>query len=118
LNKTSISILLSIFSLFALDVYSAPAGTFKADKVKGLSRYCTYSDGGVLTIEHTERCPRKNPNPSNNGSPPKVNIEKKGGPSFGPLKDQKIKGNNRYCTYSDGTVRTVGKSDTCPKTSR
>jgi len=118
LNKTYISILLSVFSLFVLDVYSAPVGTFKADKVKGLSRYCTYSDGGILTIKHTERCPRKNPNPTKNGSPPSINLERKGGPTFGPLKRQKIKGSNRYCTYSDGTVLTVGKNDTCPKTSR
>ena len=118
MNKMYITILFSVFSLFVLDVNSAPAGTLKTDKVKGLSRYCMYSDSGILTIKHTEQCPRKNPNPTKNGSPPSINLEKKGGASFGPLKGQKIKGSNRYCTYSGGTVLTVGKNDTCPKTSR
>ena len=107
-----------LISLFALNVYATPPGVLKTDKVKGSSRYCSYKDGGVLTIEHTEQCPKKNPNPSDNASPPVVNIERKGGPKFGPLKKQTIKGNNRYCSYTDGTVLTVKKNATCPNTSR
>lgn len=116
--KTFTVIFVSVFSLFFGDVYASPAGTLKSDKVKGLSRYCTYSDGGISTIEHTKQCPRKNPKPSTSGSPPIVNIEKKGGPSSGPLSGQKIKGNNRYCSYEGGTVLTVEKNDKCPNTSR
>jgi len=112
------TILLSLFCLPVLDVAAAPAGTLKSDKVKGLSRYCVYTDGAILTIEHTDLCPRKNPNPTKSGSPPSVNIERKGGPSSGPLKGQKIKGGNRYCSYSDGTVLTVDKQDKCPNKSR
>ena len=111
-------ILLVMFCLPTLNAFSAPAGTIKFDKVKGLSRYCTYSDGGIVTIEHTEKCPKKNPQPAKNGSPPVVNIEKKGGPNSGPLSGQKIKGGNRYCSYEGGTVLTVGKNDKCPNTSR
>ena len=118
MNKVFIVVLLSSFSLLTFDVYAAPAGTLKSDKAKGLSRYCTYSDGGILTIEHTELCPRKNPNPSKNGSPPIVNVEKKGAPSSGPLSGQKIKGSNRYCSYADGTVLTVDKNDKCPNTNK
>ena len=118
MNKIFTLVFLSSFSLLSLGVYAAPPGTLKSDKVKGLSRYCTYSDGGISTIEHTKQCPRKNPKPSKSGSPPIVNIEKKGGPSSGPLSGQKIKGNNRYCSYKDGTVLTVEKNDKCPNTSR
>ncbi|RLA38737.1 MAG: hypothetical protein DRR06_20260 [Gammaproteobacteria bacterium] len=118
MNKISIVLLLSLLSLFSLEIYAAPPGTLKAEKVKGLSRYCTYTDGGILTIDHTDLCPTKNPNPSKTGSPPIVNIEKKGNPDFGPLSGQRIKGDNRYCSYTDGTVLTVGKTDTCPNTSR
>mgnify|MGYP003385624026 CR=1 FL=1 len=118
MNKDFIVVLMSVFSLLSLGVYAAPAGTLKSDKVKGLSRYCAYSDGGISTIEHTEQCPRKNPNPSQSGSPPVVNVEKKGGVGSGPLRGQKIKGGNRYCSYGDGTVLTVDKNDKCPNKSR
>ena len=118
MNKCFIAVLIGSFSLLSLGAYAAPAGTLKSDKVKGTSRYCAYSDGGISTLEHTEQCPRKNPNPSKNGSPPVVNVERKGGPDSGPLRGQKIKGGNRYCSYGDGTVLTVDKNDKCPNKSR
>ncbi len=112
------TILLGLLCLHTSSVTAAPVGTLKSAKVKGLSRYCIYTDGGILTIDHADLCPRKNPSPTRAGSPPSVNIETKGGPRLGPLKGQRIKGLNRYCSYGDGTVLTVDKEDKCPNKSR
>lgn len=118
MNGFFATISLALLCLLALNVTAAPAGTLKSDKVKGESRYCAYTDGAILTIDHTDFCPRKNPKPTKSGSPPSVNIERKGGPGLGPLKRQEIKGANRYCSYADGTVLTVDKTDKCPNKSR
>ena len=114
LNLAMILVLLGIAGL----AHAAAPGTLKSQKVKGLSRYCAYSDGGVVTIDHKDLCPDKNPAPTKSGSPPDINIKHRGNPEFGPLTGQKIKGQNRYCTYAEGSVLTVEKNESCPKTNR
>ncbi len=118
MRRVTRAILLLTLCLLAVGLTAEPAGILTSEKVKGLSRFCAYSDGGIMTVAHTDLCPRRNPLPTKNGSPPSVNIERKGGPVIGPLSAQKIQGANRYCSYADGTLLTVAKNTKCPNKSR
>lgn len=88
-------------------------GGFQSQKVNGFSRYCTYSDGGVLTVRSTDLCPIDNSNGSQNNESPTINIENRN-VGFGLFTDQRVNGFNRYCSYSDGAVLTVGSTDLWP----
>ena len=107
----SIFVLMSISSL---NVYAW--GSLQSQKVNGFSRYCTYSDGGVITVGSTDLCPINNSSSQNNGTP-NVTIENRNA-GFGTLTGQRVNGFNRYCSYSDGSVLTVGSTDLCPITSK
>ena len=90
-------------------------GSLQSQKVDGFSRYCTYTDGGVITIGSTELCPVDNSKGAQNNGSPSITIEKKN-VGFGSLTDQKVNGFSRYCSYSNGAVLTVGSTDPCPVT--
>lgn len=92
-------------------------GSLKSQKVSGFSRYCSYSDGGVLTVGSTDLCPINNSAQSKNNGSPTIDIQNRNA-GFGSLKNQKVKGFNRYCSYTDGTVLTVASTDLCPITSK
>ena len=91
-------------------------GGLKSQEVKGFSRYCVYSDGGVLTVGSTDLCPTNNSGSDKNGSPT-ITIENRSA-GFGGLTGQKVNGFSRYCSYSDGSVLTVDSTDLCPITSK
>lgn len=101
--------------LFSLNTHAW--GSLKSQSVSGFSRYCTYSDGGVLTVKSTDLCPATNAKQSKNNGSPTIDIRNNNA-GFGSLKSQKISGANRYCSYSDGTVLTVGSAELCPITSK
>lgn len=92
-------------------------GSLKSEKVDGFSKYCTYSDGGVLTVGSTDLCPIDNSKESKNNGSPTINVEKRNA-GFGSLTSQNVKGFNRYCSYSNGAVVTVGSTDLCPITDK
>jgi len=91
-------------------------GVLQSQEVKGFSRYCIYSDGGVLTIGSTDLCPINNSGSDKNGSPT-ITIENRSA-GFGSLTGQRVNGFSRYCSYSDGSVLTVGSTDQCPITDK
>ncbi len=105
-----------IFSAFIVgSIISTNAhawGALQSQEVNGFSRYCTYSDGGVLTVGSTDLCPINNSGSDNYGSPT-INIENRN-VGFGSLTGQRVNGFSRYCTYSNGAVLTVGSTDLCP----
>lgn len=90
-------------------------GSLQSQEVNGFASYCTYSDGGVLTVGSAELCPIDNSSGAENGGAPSVNIENRNG-GFGSLTSQRVNGFNRYCSYSDGAVLTVGSTELCPIT--
>ncbi len=114
MNKAFISFV-ALTSIASTDAQAW--GALKSQEVNGFSRYCGYSDGGVLTVGSTELCPTNNSNSSQNTGSPIINIENRNG-GFGSLTGQKINGFSRYCSYSDGAVLTVGSTDLCPITNQ
>ena len=90
-------------------------GGLQSQSINGFSRYCTYTDGGVLTVGATDLCPVTNQAASGAGGSPNINIENRNG-GFGSLTRQAVNGFNRYCFYSDKAVLTVGATDLCPIT--
>lgn len=123
---------------------SAPAwawGGLQGQTIDGFGKYCTYSDGGVLTVGATELCPITNqeqssdfPGPGYAPGPgqgpgtgsmqrhrpppsggPIIDIENRNG-GFGTLSGQGTNGSNRYCYYTDKAVITVGVTELCPLT--
>jgi hypothetical protein len=115
MNKCKITIILSFLFMFSLDAHAW--GSLESQSVSGFSRYCTYSDGGVLTVGNTDLCPINNSAQSKNNGSPTIDIQNRNA-GFGSLKRQKVQGFNRYCSYSDGTVLTIGSTDLCPITSK
>ncbi|TEW55353.1 hypothetical protein E2R68_06310 [Psychromonas sp. RZ22] len=109
------TIILFFFVVFSLDVFAW--GTLKSQEVNGFSRYCSYSDGGVLTVNSSDLCPINNSAQSKNNGSPTITIQNRNA-GFGSLTNQKINGFNRYCYYSDGTVLTVNNTDLCPISSK
>ena len=108
----------SIFAFMTLVSIEAHAwGGLQSQQVNGFSRYCTYSDGGVLTVGSTDLCPINNSNGSKNNGSPTITIENKN-VGFGSLTGQRVDGFNRYCSYSDGAVLTVRSTDLCPTTDK
>jgi hypothetical protein len=108
---------LFVFAAFATLSTNAYAwGGLQSQEVRGFSRYCTYSDGGVLTVGSVDLCPTNNSGADRNGSPT-ITIENRNA-GFGSLTDQRVNGFSRYCSYSDGSVLTVGSTDLCPITSK
>lgn len=107
--------LLVIFSFFAFVTNVYAWGGLQSQKIDGFSRYCTYSDGGVLTVANTELCPIDNSRGSRNNGSPTVTIENRNS-GFGSLTSQRVNGFSRYCQYSNGAVLTVGSTDLCPNT--
>lgn len=102
------------FAALSTDAYAW--GGLQSQEVKGFSRYCIYSDGGVLTVGSTDLCPINNSGSDRNGSPTITMKNRNAG--FGSLSGQRVNGFSRYCSYSDGTVLTVGSADLCPITSK
>jgi hypothetical protein len=90
-------------------------GGLQSQSINEFSRYCTYTDGGVLTVGATDLCPITNQADSGAGDYPNINIENRSG-GFGSLTRQAVNGFNRYCFYSHKTVLTVGATDLCPLT--
>ncbi|MCU7959022.1 MAG: hypothetical protein KZQ58_03290 [gamma proteobacterium symbiont of Bathyaustriella thionipta] len=115
MNKLASTILSGFLCVFSLHAHAW--GSLKSQNASGLGRYCTYTDGGVLTVGSTDLCPMDNSEQSKNNGSPTINIENKN-VGFGSLKGQQVKGFNRYCAYSDGTVITIGSTDLCPITSK
>lgn len=110
---------LIILYLIFIALASADAlawGGLQSQEVNGFSRYCTYSDGGVLTVGSADLCPSNNSGSDNNGSPA-INIENRSA-GFGSLTGQRVNGFSRYCSYSNGAVLTVGSTDLCPITDK
>lgn len=110
-----IFILFLAFITISIDAHAW--GGLQSQKINGFSRYCTYSDGGVLTVGSTDLCPINNSNGSKNNGSPSINIENRN-VGFGTLTGQRVKGFNRYCSYSDSAVLTVGNTDLCPATDK
>jgi len=102
------------FATLSTEVYAW--GALQSQEVRGFSRYCLYSDGGVLTVGSTDLCPINNLGSDRNGSPT-ITIENRNA-GFGSLTGQRVNGFSRYCSYSDGAVLTVGSTDLCPITSK
>ena len=115
MNKLATIIVLSSLCVFSLQVHAW--GSLQSQNVSGFSRYCTYTDGGVLTVGSTDLCPIDDSAQSKNNGSPRINIENKN-VGFGSLTGQKVKGFNRYCAYSNRTIITVGSTDLCPITSK
>lgn len=113
MNKFIFTLFLGLINLASMDANAW--GGLQSQKIDGFSRYCTYSDGGVLTVGSTELCPIDNSNGSQNNGSPSINIQNRNG-GFGSLTEQRVNGFNRYCSYSDGAVKTVGSTDLCPIT--
>lgn len=106
---------LALLASIAPDAYAW--GGLQFQSINGFSRYCTYSDGGVLTKSSTELCPINNSGaPQNHGSPT-ITIENRNA-GFGSLTGQRVQGFSRYCSYSDGAVLTVGSTELCPLTDK
>lgn len=105
---------LALLALIAPDAYAW--GGLQSQSINGFSRYCTYSDGGVLTVGSTELCPINNSGASQNGSPT-ITIENRNA-GFGSLSGQRVQGFNRYCAYSNGAVLTVGSTELCSLTDK
>ncbi|RBP35228.1 hypothetical protein DFR37_1182 [Eoetvoesiella caeni] len=105
----------------ALLAFNAPEayawGGLQSQSISGFSRYCTYSDGGVLTVGSTELCPINNSGVFQNHGSPTITIENRNA-GFGSLTDQRVQGFSRYCSYSDGAVLTVGSTELCPLTDK
>ncbi len=106
---------LSLLSCVSLHVQAW--GGLQSERVSGFSRYCSYSDGGVLTVGSTDLCPINNSAKSGNFDSPTIDIQNRNA-GFGALKNQSVNGFSRYCSYTDGTVKTVGSTDLCPITSK
>lgn len=98
-------------SAFAVNAWAW--GTLQNQSVNGFSRYCSYTDGGVLTVGATDLCPASNMNQLDDGTSPTINIENRNG-GFGTLKGQGTNGSKRYCYYTDNAVLTVYVTDLCP----
>ncbi len=92
-------------------------GSLELQSISGISRYCTYSDGGILTVGSTDLCPTDNSAISKNSVSPIINIQNRN-VGFGALQSQNVEGINRYCSYSEGTVETVSSTESCPPTSK
>jgi len=114
MSKLIIASLLAFVTLASVDALAW--GGLQSQEVSGFGRYCTYSDGGVLTVGSTELCPINNSGSQNNGSPT-ITIENRN-VGFGSLIGQRVDGFNRYCSYSDDAVLTVGSTDLCPITDK
>jgi hypothetical protein len=114
MSKSILTALLAFITLASVDAHAW--GGLQSQEVSGFSRYCTYSDGGVLTVGSTDLCPINNSNSENNGSPT-ITIENRNA-GFGSLTGQRVNGFSRYCSYSDGAVLTVGSTDLCPITDK
>lgn len=108
--KNLVFISFVISSIISANVYAW--GALQSQEVDGFSRYCTYSDGSVLTVGSAGLCPISNSGVKSYGSPT-INIEKRS-VGFGSLTRQRVNGFSRYCTYSNGAVLTVGSTDLCP----
>lgn len=115
MNKFAFTSFLTLIALTSTD--AGAWGGLQSQQVSGFSRYCTYSDGGVLTVGSTELCPINNSEGSQNNGSPTINIENRN-VGFGSLTGQRVNGFNRYCSYSDGAVLTVGSTDLCPITDK
>ena len=115
--KATLTATLAFVAFGGVDVYAW--GGLQSQSINGFSRYCTYSDGGVLTVGSTELCPINNSGAfQNHGSPSStITIENRNA-GFGSLTGQRVQGFNRYCSYSDGAVSTVGSTDLCPVTDK
>jgi hypothetical protein len=111
--KLILVLFLTLISLESTNVLAW--GGLKSQEVNGFSRYCTYTDGGVLTVGSAEVCPTNNSAVSEGSPSPTINIENRNG-GFGALIDQRVNGLSRYCSYSDGAVLTVGSATLCPVT--
>ena len=114
MSKFITTLFLAFITLASVDAHAW--GGLQSQEVSGFSRYCTYSDGGVLTVGSTELCPINNSGSQNNGSPT-ITIENRN-VGFGSLTGQRVDGFNRYCSYSDGAVLTVGSTELCPITDK
>jgi hypothetical protein len=106
--KTGIAIALMVFAGNAW-----AWGALQNQSVNDFSRYCTYSDGGVLTVGSTDLCPINNMSQSDDGAGPNISIENRN-VGFGTLKGQGTSGSKRYCYYTDNAVLTVYVTDLCP----
>ena len=111
--KYSLSLL--FLCLFSLNVNAW--GTIQKQEVDGFSRYCHYSDGGIMTVGSADLCPIDNQSQDNFGGRPRIDKRNNNG-GFSSLKSQKVNGFNRYCYYHDGSISTVGSTDLCPITSQ
>ncbi len=90
-------------------------GTLTQQSVEGLNRYCHYSDGGVLTRDSVELCPIDNANQSHRTGRVMIQVDHRRS-GMGALKDQKVKGFDRYCYYTNDSIVTVDSSELCPLT--
>lgn len=115
MNKFIFISLLTVITLASIDAHAW--GGLQSQEVNGFSRYCTYSDGGVLTVGSADLCPINNSDASQNYGSPTINIENRNA-GFGSLTGQRVNGFSRYCSYSDGAVLTVGSTDLCPITDK
>lgn len=97
--------------------YALAWGGLQSQNADGFSRYCKYTDGGVLTVGSTDLCPATNHAESSGGGSPTVDIQNRNG-GFGALVRQILNGTNRYCLYTDKSVRTVAATQLCPSSSQ
>ena len=102
--------------LVPMSVSVSAWGTIEKQEVDGFNRYCYYSDGGVSTVSSSSFCPSTNSDQGSNRNSPVIN--KKGqSVGFGTLESHSTKGFNRYCNYSDGSIKTIKSASLCPMTS-
>ncbi|CAH0991319.1 hypothetical protein SIN8267_01422 [Sinobacterium norvegicum] len=88
-------------------------GVLETEEVDGFSRYCHYTDGGIVTVDSTDLCPANNTEHSTNNGSPSIEVDNKNG-GFGSLTEQRVEGFSRYCHYSNGSITTVPSTDLCP----
>lgn len=112
---TLVPLTLLVLSLLPAQAYAW--GGLQSQTINGFSRYCTYSDGGVLTVGSTELCPINNSGTHQNHGSPTITIENRNA-GFGSLTEQRVQGFSRYCGYSNGAVLTVGSTALCPLTDK
>lgn len=92
-------------------------GGLQSQTVNGFSRYCKYSDGGVLTVGSTDLCPATNQSVPNGNDSPNIDIQNRNR-GFSSLTRQVVNDLNRYCFYSDKAVLTVKAMNLCPVTNQ
>jgi len=69
-----------------------------------------------MTVGSVYLCPIDNLSQGAVGGSPVIDKRNANG-GFSSLENQKVKGFNRYCYYTDGSISTVEVADLCPVSS-